>query len=125
MYHELSEYGHPAHDVGGAKVGLQPGADLGEDRVAKLVAVAVVDPLEVVQVDEQQGAGAAPAGALQVAVHRLGDVYKRQAQDGEDVGAAKDRGRFGAVLEHPHRDVGGGDDLPELRGRFGRGVRCV
>src|SRR4029450_776142 len=55
--------GEPAHGVVLTKAAAQPGRDLAQEPVAGAVAEAVVDHLEVVQVDEQHGqAAAVPAG---------------------------------------------------------------
>ena len=52
---------HPADRVGLAQRARQPGRDCDEQPVAGVVAERVVDVLEVVEVDEQRGAGRAVA----------------------------------------------------------------
>ena len=60
---------HPRHDVGGADRAAQQSRDRDEELVAGVVPERVVDLLEVVEVEQQQGAGrTVPAAPVEVAL---------------------------------------------------------
>ena len=106
-------------DVAGAQVGAQPRRDRAQQGVAGVVAEAVVDQLEVVEVEEEDPDRRAGDGrALQRVVERV-DEAEAVGQAGEGVveDAVAQRLVGGVALERVGEDVGGGLQEGHVLGR--------
>ena len=112
-------------DVAGAQVGAQPRGDGAQQGVAGVVAEAVVDELEVVEVEEEDpDRRAGDRGAAERVVDRV-DEAEPVGQAGERVveDAVAERAVGGVALEGVGEDVGGGFEEGDVLGaeaaRFG------
>ena len=101
-------------DLAGGAVGRQPGAELGQQQVAGVVAEVVVQGLEAVEVDHEQG-------------HRLagfpGRLEAFAEQGGE--GAAVEQAGEGIGLRQPQRQRALGLQRSDARGELRMGVQLV